>query len=922
MSWINSWLKQPRTLEITGKALPQWSGEPLFAVSRLRGKEKLGHLYDYEVELSTVDDATLTASEAQALVDVDALIGKEVTVHIAIEGNGTWMARATGATGTANIGADIRKLTGLIVAAKCIGADDRRAHYRLRIRPWLWLATLNRDSRLWQERSVIQITEDTLQRYSFPYELRLAGPGVQRRPYPKREYQRQWWESDFAFLNRLWQEWGITFFFTGSTLVLCDSPGAYKKHGPAYQTLRYVDRNGQRIDEEHVHEFHVARQITTGKVALTDYDYTQSLGNLAVSQEDYSKRAFDNAEEYAWGDYSQPFEGPMGTAGLRGDPQFEGEHLARVKVEAHRAKSLRANGKGNLRGLMTGHTFTLEGYPLKPGDGEYLVVSTDIDLVNNDTVTQSGGIELQYSCTTKFSAVPANTFYRTPQRAKRPRAYAETALITGYGDEPVYCDEYGRVKAHFIWDRIGEKDENASCWLRVASPWHGVEHGAMWLPRVGHHVLVGYYDSDPDRPYIISGHTTEFHQAPWQLPKNDALSGWRSQDLKGQSANSVVTDDTPGKLQVQVASDHAQSRLVLGYNTRIDGHAGRDRERGEGFELGTDAHGVLRANQGMLITTAPRSGASAPMKDMTETAGQLATARDQHDAFATLARAQQAQERGDQDAVASALRTQHDDIRGSGKANQQKSHFPELSKAHLVLNGEAGLAGNTPCSMHLAAGEHVAMTSGGHTALSVGRRLLVSVANGIRTVVQACGWRLVAMSGDIDLKALKDSINLLAKLNVTVSATTIRISADQEVEIGGGGSYTRWTAGQIRSGTSGQFEVHSAGRVFTGPDNVGKPKLPESQDMQQDLHFALRALPDEAHHYAYEPYELYKGDAKIAEGATDESGRVVVKNHQPGTSAYRVKLSNGGQFELKVKDALHADPAHADQRSNRGERLA
>jgi len=75
-----------------------------------------------------------------------------------------------------------------------------------------------------------------------------------------------------------------------------------------------------------------------------------------------------------------------------------------------------------------------------------------------------------------------------------------------------------------------------------------------------------------------------------------------------------------GKPQAQMTSDYAQSRLVLGYNTRIAGNAGRKEARGEGFELATDAWGVLRASQGMLITTEARSGASAPVKDMGETA--------------------------------------------------------------------------------------------------------------------------------------------------------------------------------------------------------------------------------------------------------------------------------------------------------------
>jgi len=43
-----SWHTQLRTLEVAGDALPTWGDAPLFVASRLRGKEKLGRLYDYE----------------------------------------------------------------------------------------------------------------------------------------------------------------------------------------------------------------------------------------------------------------------------------------------------------------------------------------------------------------------------------------------------------------------------------------------------------------------------------------------------------------------------------------------------------------------------------------------------------------------------------------------------------------------------------------------------------------------------------------------------------------------------------------------------------------------------------------------------------------------------------------------------------
>ncbi|WFN13298.1 DUF2345 domain-containing protein [Burkholderia contaminans] len=228
----------------------------------------------------------------------------------------------------------------------------------------------------------------------------------------------------------------------------------------------------------------------------------------------------------------------------------------------------------------------------------------------------------------------------------------------------------------------------------------------------------------------------------------------------------------------------------------------------------------------------------------------------------------------------------------------------------------------TDGQIHLSSGKTTAVTTGEHMSVSTGGGFFASARRALRLFAYEAGMRLVSAAGDIDVKALKDSINLLAKLNVSVTATKITISAQQEVEINGGGSYTRWTSGQIKSGTSGGFEVHSASQTFVGPDSVGTPSIPALPPEKEQLHFSLRALPGDGHQIVSEPYDLYKGGAKIGEGVTDEFGRIVVKDHESGTPAYTAKLSNGAEYDLHVKDALNDEPDHIDQRTNRGERNA
>ncbi|MFM0243267.1 type VI secretion system Vgr family protein [Paraburkholderia phytofirmans] len=824
---MSSWIDPSRTLEIVSAGLPKWQAECLFTVSRVKGTEKLGKLYDYTVEVATKEHASLSVHEAQALVKVDELVGRQVTVRIAIEGSGTWQVGRNGTAPLVNVGADVREITGLIVSAQCVWADTRRAFYRLRIRPWLWLATLNQDSRLFQGKTVKEISELILKKYPFPYELRLSGLGFGRQ-YPKRDYQRMYWESDWGYLNRLWQEWGITFFYEGLRLVLCDSTSAYRKHGPAYETLRYLERGGQRIDEEHIHQFEIARALTTGKVSVTDYDYTQSRADLAAKDSDYRERANDNIEHYAWGDYSQPLAGAMGTAAQPNEVDFEGEHLARVRLEAKRAKSLRGKGRGNMRGLRVGHTFHLEGYPLAPGDGEYLVVSTKIEIVNNDTVSNQGALQRNYTCDTQFTVQPASTYFRTPQKAKKPRSQGEVAVVTGYSSSKIWTDKYGRAKVSFPWDREGKQDQDSSCWVRVSSPWQGASYGAIYIPRVGHEVVIGYHDNDPDKPYIAGRHVNQFHEPPWPLPANQALSGWLSEDLEGPATNSVVTDDTPGKLQVQVASDHAQSRLVVGSNTRIDRRKGRSEARGEGFELATDAHGVARANGSLLITTESRSGARAPALDRGETVQRLVEAAEQHDVLAAAAVQAGAQVSQDRSALGQSLKALGTEI---GDAGHDGLGCP--SKPHLVLAAAADIAATATSNAHVHGGKNIALTSGKHTSISTGGSLFAAARNAVRLFAYQFGIRIISYAEDINISALRKNLNLLAKLDITQSANRITIKATEEVMLHGGDSYISLKNGKIKVG-GGVYEVNAEVKNLPPkPMGVSADGLPDVQANDQ-----------------------------------------------------------------------------------------
>ena len=861
-----TWNTQPRTLEVTSDAFPEYYDRPVFETIRLSGVEKLGRLYDYWIDVQTIGDIHL--SRVHEYVDINRLVGKRMTVKIAIEGSGT-----VGGESGANVGADVRELTGVIAEAHSVGSDDRRAHYRLRLRPMLWLASLNRENRIFRDQNVREISDEILKKYPLTVRWRLVGAFNGNGPYPKRDYQRQYWQSDWAYLNQLWQEWGITFYFNGDELVLMDNSG-YPRHDAAYATIRYLERNGQRVDEEHIHKLEYARALTTGKVAVIDYDYTRATARFGRAIANYRDATNDNAEEYIWADYAQPLQGAMGLNAQPNNDEFEADHLSQVRVDAHRNRSLRIRGEGNLRGMTTGRQFMLEGYPVRPVNQKYLVTGTKIEIVNNDSATQGGGLKREYTCRTKFTAQPSSHVFRTPLKAVKPHAFAEKAIVTGHDNGGITTDPMARVCVWFVWDRVNRRDGNASCWVPLSQMWQGQRYGGMWIPRVNDHVYIGYLNSDPDRPFILGSHVTDRNAAPWDLYANHALSGWRSQDLDGygKGSNTVVTDDTPGRLQVQMTSDQANSRFVAGFNTRIDGDRGRTEARGVGIEAATDAHAVVRANRGVLITSEARTGATAPMKDMGETVQRLTQARQQHEDLSQLAQKHKAQTTGaNQQDAAQTIRAQNAAIKGGAASPDNPS--PEMTRPDWVAASAAGIAMTATDSTHMASVNDHAVTAGRDVSYSAGRSYHVSVRGSVSLFSYQLGMKFIAAQGPMVLQAQSGPMSLAALKDLTVSSTDgkVVITAAKEVWIGAGGSYIQINGSGIVNGSPGPILEKGASWDVPGPDSKRMP-MPAllssagSFDEQVVLHDGEgKVLPNTL-------YTLKKASGEIFHGVTDEKG--------------------------------------------------
>ncbi|KAE8757954.1 type VI secretion system tip protein VgrG [Paraburkholderia madseniana] len=883
-------------------------GSSVLLPQRAVGWSRIGRHFEF----------TLDVQSTNGNIKLKKLIGQPVTL---------WLQQAD---------KSYRPFHGYVFGVRRLGSDGGLTSYSIRFASWMNFLKFRRDQRIWQDKSADVILTDVFNAHpqaKGQFQFKLSTP------LPPRSYCTQY-EDDWNFAHRLIEEEGLFGFWTqgedgkSHTLTITDRLDTFEPLAP--QTVQF-SRYGTSSELDAL--VHWSSERTLHSAVLTtrtaDYKSPSSLANpKGTSIPTVSHELPDELEVY---EYTGPYSYQK---------QERGEHLSKIRMEQWESEAKRFYGVGGVRGIDAGRWFELTGHPEHDPDAadrrQFAIIET-VWLIENNIPASSHHANFPHSLQNRLAQAresaqdsPASSGphadgsggffrveievqrksvpYRSPFEHQKPAMQLQTVTVVGPGGQEVYTDELGRVKVQFHWDRVGQRDDRSSCWVRVAQPWASGGFGGIQLPRIGDEAVVSFLDGDPDRPLITARVGNGANRPQWNLPDQHMLSGFVSKEIGGSQNNVWLKDDTTGQVQTQIRSDHLESGLHAGYITRVSEPSGRGEKRGEGVELRTDGNAAVRGARGLLLTTHPRSGATGDAFSVDEVNLQLASAQDTAASLAQSAQTAGAQD-GEQKAVASTLKAQAKAIQGGGALKQ-------FEQPHLVMASPAGVATSTPEQIHLSSGKTTSVTTGEHVSISTGGGFFASARKAFRLFVTEAGMRLIAAAGDIDVKALKDSINLLAKLNVTVTATKITISAQQEVEINGGGSYTRWTAGQIKSGTSGGFEVHSASRIFTGPDSVSTPSIPALPPEKEQLHFALGALPGEAHQFASEPYDLYKGGAKIGEGVTDEFGRVVVKDHELGTPAYQVQLANGSHYDLNVKDALQGDPDHADQRTNRGERLA
>ncbi|WP_340544183.1 type VI secretion system Vgr family protein [Escherichia coli] len=503
---------------LSGSAVPD--GMLLFA--SLGGTETVGELFTYSIKLKTPDILNLGYVSPAANLQLKPMVGKDLCVNIELDGGGK------------------RYISGLVTAARVAGHQGRSVVYELRLEPWLKILTHTSDYKAFQNKNVVEILDEVLDEYPWPVEKRLV------ENYPTRAWQVQYGETDFDFIQRLMQEWGIYWWFEHSenshTLVLADAINVHKACADSPLVCYY--QKGLKLDKEFIHTITANESLRSGQWVLNDFDFMKPRSLLKSTVANPRETGLAEYEHYEWpGDYFT---------------KSEGEMLTRIRMEEQRSPGSRVQGSGNIRTLMTGFTFTLENYPTAEVNREYLLVQTTLFIQDN---AQHSGQEQHFSYSTSFELHPTSEVYRPQRTLSKPHTKGpQSAIVTGPAGQEIWTDKYGRVKVQFGWDRYGKNDENSSCWVRVSYPWAGKGFGGIQIPRIGQEVLVDFKNGDPDLPIIVGRTYNQDTMPPWGLPGAATQSGFYSHTIGGgpTNANALRFEDKPGGEEVWLHAEKDQ----------------------------------------------------------------------------------------------------------------------------------------------------------------------------------------------------------------------------------------------------------------------------------------------------------------------------------------------------------------------------
>ncbi|EEW8329813.1 type VI secretion system tip protein VgrG, partial [Escherichia coli] len=335
-----------------------------------------------------------------------------------------------------------------------------------------------------------------------------------------------------------------------------------------------------------ISQFRYSAQIRPSSVVTKDYTFKRPGWAGRFDQEgqhqDYQRTQY---EVY---DYPGRFKGA------------HGQNFARWQMEGWRNNAETARGMSRSPEIWPGRRIVLTGHPQANLNREWQVVASELHGEQPQAVPgrRGAGTALE----NHFAVIPADRTWRPQPRLKPLVDGPQSAVVTGPEGEEIFCDEHGRVRVKFNWDRYNPADQDSSCWIRVAQAWAGTGFGNLAIPRVGQEVIVDFLNGDPDQPIIMGRTYHQENRTPGSLPGTKTQMTIRSKTYMGSGFNELKFDDATGREQVYIHAQKNMDTEVLNDRTTTVKHDHRETVKNDQTVTIQEGNRLLTVEKGHKIT--------------------------------------------------------------------------------------------------------------------------------------------------------------------------------------------------------------------------------------------------------------------------------------------------------------------------------
>lgn len=501
--------------------------------------------------LGTLFEITLSLYSDDLDIDLGALLGKPMAIHISTAGGERWFH-------------------GVVAHFAMTGMTDRHGFYTAILRPKLALMGEATTSRVFASKSLAEVVQESLQRAAIDVGTVTSSPSV------RFEHCVQYRESDLAFVSRLMERYGLYY---------------WHQHAEAKHTLEVAFGTAGLPD---LGTFdHAFDGAGTSDHQITDWRFTKSLraSSYRVAGTEYLTTAgIDAKEQTRFGIDAASTLKVNDFEAVNETEKPHLEELAKARMQAIDATVEDYRGTTDSLAMAVGGLFTLAGHPRADQNKQYLCVAATYQFqgIKPDGTRDPGRPYL-----VQFSAIDSQTPFSPPIVHQKP--IVQGPHLARVVEE---TDENGRVKVAFHW---GNPDEDLqSCWARVSQNWAGKEWGGVFLPHVDHEVIVEFLNGDPDQPLVTGRVYNSESMPPLGLPGDKEKS-----IIRDHGGNEIMMDGAAK--QIRIYCPGHESEIWLGKSIQISsdsnwintflGYAETDIKGKSTTTIGNDNHITVKGNK-------------------------------------------------------------------------------------------------------------------------------------------------------------------------------------------------------------------------------------------------------------------------------------------------------------------------------------